>query len=281
MKIFINSYNRPEMISTPMLLDECGVDYKIVLHNKDEYDRYVLNPKIRKETLFVADQPVGMAGIRNWVLENLVKEGEWYVILDDNITEFQSVPEPEYSEIALDVKGRPEYYKKLFENKVDAKRMIEVFEDSIKTAEKTGAKLIGFGSNLNFFFRSKKYREVGYVIGKTQIIKKTHLRYDLNVSAMDDYLWTAQNLETFGKVLVNNYFVAVKKHYAQGGIGVYEDRLPAKLRETAYLMDRFPGLYRYKLKAGCHPKAEVQLRFTSLKQVEMWRAFMRSKRTIK
>lgn len=276
MKIFINSYNRPDVISTPMLLDESGTfDYKIILHNKEEYDRYVLNPKIRPETLLVANQPVGMAGIRNWILENLVKDGEWYMLLDDNFTEFQCVPGEAYQAFSIDTKKESEVAKKLFETKVSFRRVIQVAGDSIMMAEKTGAKLIGFGSNLNFFFRSKKFREVGYVIGKMQLIKKTALRYDLNVSAMDDYCWTAQNLEVFGKVLINNYCVGVKKHYAPGGIGVYEDRLAMKLKEVDYMMKRYPGLFRYKVKTGCHPKAEIQVRFTSLSQVQKWQAFMR------
>lgn len=277
MKIFINSHNRAEVISTHKLLDAVGAKYKIILHSQEQYDQYVLNPSVRPETLVVANFPVGMAGIRNWLLENLVDEGEWYMLLDDNITEFQCVPKPEYWEKEIDMEKDPKQARMLYETVVDFNRVLDVCKDCIEHAESKGAKLIGFGSNLNFFFRSKKFREVGYVIGKMQIIKKTKLRYDLNVQAMDDYCWTAQNLETFGKVLINNYCVGVKKHYAKGGIGTYEERLPTKLKEVAYLMQRFPGLFRYKVKTGCDPKAEIQVRFSNLTQVEKWRAFMRTR----
>lgn len=277
MKIFINSHNRSEVISTPMLLDDCAIPYTIILHNEEQKELYLKNPKIKPETLFVANQPVNMTGIRNWILENLVDTGEWYVILDDNITEFQCVSDEFYSKEDLPVKTETSKYKEVFENKVDAKRMVQVFQESIIEAEKIGANLIGFASTPNFFFRNKKYRQVGYVIGKTQIIKKTDLRYELQVSAMDDYLWTALNLERFGKVLINNYFVAIKKHYAKGGIGTYQERLPAKLKDCDYLMKRFNGLFRYKIKAGTDPKAELAIRFTSTEQVERWRAYMRTR----
>lgn len=279
MKIFVNSLNRPDTISVHRLLDESGLDYTLILHSEEQRERYLQNPTISPEKILVSNQPVGMALNRNWLLENLVEDGEWYLILDDNITEFQAVPQPEYELPELPVQAQPELYKKLYERPITARQFVEeVCEPSIVEAERIGAKLVGFGSTTNFFFRARKYRHVGYVIGKTQLIKKTSLRYDLSgVQAMDDYLWTAQNLETFGKVLINNYAVALKKHYAPGGIGTYEQRLPAKLRECAWLMERFPGLFRYKEKAGCDPKAEIQIRFSSPAQVEKWRAFMRTR----
>lgn len=280
MKIFINSYNRPEIISTHKLLDACGIDYRIVLHNHEQRELYLANPSISPEKILVSNMPVGMVGVRNWVLETQVKEGEWYLHLDDNITEFQCVPEPAYSTAGIDTKADPARFKALFETPVDAKRFLEVCEDSIKEAERRGAWLVGFASNLNFYFRSKKYRDVGYVIGKTQLIKKGDLTYDLNVYATDDYLWTAQNLLRYGRVLINNYAVAVKKHYAPGGIGVYDERMKWKVPEVAYLMKTFPELFRFKIKKGSHPKAEIQVRFTSLDQVEKWRAMMRVKKPV-
>lgn len=278
MKIFINSHNRAYTLTTPKLLDECGIDYTVILHNEGQRSEYEMGGRVDMSKVIVANQPVNMTGIRNWMLESdLIENGEWYVILDDNITEFQMVSPPHYYEEVLPVKKEPSKYKDIYENKVNAIAMLGVFEDSIREAEKRGAKLVGFASTPNFFFRDRKWREVGYVIGKTQLIKKTDLRYDLNTTSMDDYAWTALNLERFGKVLINNYFVALKKHYAKGGIGTYAERLPSKIKDCEYLMKRFEGLFRYKIKAGTDPRAELAIRFTSLEQVERWRAFMRGK----
>lgn len=267
MKIFINSHNRADVITTPALLDACDIPYQIVLHDNQQaflYAKY-------SDKLIVANQPFGLVNMRNWILENLVEDDEWYLILDDNITKFTAVPEPYYSYKDLPVKEQPAQFKDLFEREISALEFIDICEESIALAEKTGAKLIGFASNVNFFFRAKKWREVGYVIGKTQLIKKTDLRYDLNVVMTDDYLWTAQNLERFGKVLINNYCVALKKHYMKGGIGQYDARLKWKLPEVQYMMRRFPGLFRYKIKKGHDPKSEIVVAFTSLEQVKKWR----------
>lgn len=279
MKIFISTHNRANIITTPALLDAEGISYTLVFHNVEQLNAYNLAGRFKTPYISVANIPVGMTLMRNWILENLVKDGEWFIILDDNITEFQAVRGEWYKQPELPSRKDPLTMKKVMEEKVSAKYFLGVLEDCRWEAERRGIHLAGCASNLNFFFRSKKWREVGYVIGKTQVIQKTGLRYDLNINPMDDYLWTALNLETFGKVLINNYAVAVKKHYAKGGIGTYEERLPAKLKDCEYLMKRFPGLFRYKVKKGCHPKAELQIRFTSNKQVEKWRAFMRSRKT--
>lgn len=277
MKIFINSHNRAQTLTTPMIFDRYGIDYILLLHNEEQKKEYLKNTLVSPEKIVVANYPVGMTGIRNFLLETMVDDGEWYAIIDDNITSFLAVKDEFYNEKELDVKGNPDFYKNVYENEVTPLRMLEIFEESINEAEKRGAKLVGFASNTNFFFRGRKWRDVGYVIGKTQLIKKTDLRYDLNVDAMDDYLWTAQNIEKFGRVLINNYFVAIKKHYAKGGIGTYAERLPKKIKDSKYLVERFDGLFRYNNKKTAEEKAELAIRFTDLKQVERWRAYMRSK----
>ena len=41
-------------------------------------------------------------------------------------------------------------------------------------------------------------------------------------------------------------------------------------------MKKYPGLFRYKIKKGCHPKAELQVCFTNVNQVEEWRNKIRN-----
>jgi hypothetical protein len=280
MKIFINSYNRSDSISTHTLLDAQNIPYKIILHNEEQKALYLKNPTIKEENIIVSNLPFGMLGVRNFLLENLVEKGEWYMTLDDNIQYFEAVKEGFYKSENLPVKENPEKYKDIFENRVSVNRFMDIVDETITEAEKRKANLCGFASNVNFFFRNKKWREVGYVIGKTQLIKKTDLKYDLRngtTMSADDYLWTAQNLEKFGRVLINNYAVAIKKHYTKGGAGTYEKRLPQKLKDCDFLMKRFPGLFRYKIKKNHHPRSELAIRFTSQEQVEKWRFWMRNR----
>lgn len=270
MKIFINSYGRADLITTPALLDASGIPYTVVLHSLEEAENYNNAGLLGKANVVIANQSVGLVNMRNWILENLVDDDEWYLLLDDNIKKFTSVSDTFYHAEELPVK-KEKRFKEIFECETSATQFMTICEETIAKAEWTGAKLAGFASNVNFYFREKKWREVGYVIGKTQLIKKTDLRYDLNVKMTDDYLWTAQNLVRFGRVLINNYAVGIKKHYMVGGIGPYESRLKYKLPEVEYLMRRFPGLFRFKIKKNHNPKSEILLNFTSLEQVYEWR----------
>jgi hypothetical protein len=136
---------------------------------------------------------------------------------------------------------------------------------------------MGFGTTPNFFFRDKRYREVGYVISKAAVRKNVGTPFALDAQAMEDYAYTAETLLRYGKVLINNYIFPVAGHYEKGGIGTYAERLPKKIEASEILMKRYPMLFRHPKKKGTDPKGELAIRFTSLKQVEQWRAFMRAK----
>ena len=149
---------------------------------------------------------------------------------------------------------------------------MKVCKEMTDFADRYGIYYCGFAVVDNAYFRVKKYRYVGYVISKLALIKKTPLiDYDLKIQAMDDYGYTAENLKIFGRVLINNYIFPVANHYQIGGIGTYEERKPKKIADAKYLMNKYPGLFRYKKKVGCDPKAEIQVRFTNPKQVNLWR----------
>jgi len=154
----------------------------------------------------------------------------------------------------------------------------EKLKEDIEVSEKIGNRYIGYATNRNYYFREKKYREVGYVLSKAVVIRYSGLEYDPNLEAMEDFGFCAENLYRFGKVLINNYILPKAGHYEKGGIGTYEQRVPRKVIDCAYLMRKYPGLFRYKVKAGCHPKAELQIRFTSKKQVDKWRTNLKKER---
>ena len=148
---------------------------------------------------------------------------------------------------------------------------MEIVEETIKHAEKIGAKYCGFSVVDNYYFRAKKWREVGFVCSKVALIKKSGINYDQKLLAMDDYAFTAENLKKFGKVLINNFVFPHGIHYQKGGIGNYKEREVNKIADSKYLIKKYPGLFRYKTKVNRHPKAEIQMVFTNLIQVERWK----------
>jgi hypothetical protein len=66
----------------------------------------------------------------------------------------------------------------------------------------------------------------------------------------------------------------ISKHYQEGGIGTYDERVEKKIADAKYLMLKYPGLFRYKIKSGCHPKAEIQIRQNNTRQINEWRREM-------
>lgn len=271
MKIFIPSYNRADIISTPRLIN--GLDYTVLLHTEDQRAGYEA-AGIPPERIKITNAPVGMVSVRNYILENLVEDGEWFLMLDDNLTEIRGVQGELYDCEVLPVKEKPEY-KKFYDQRLDPDKFMLRCVEMINRAEALGAYYCGFASTPNFFFRPRKWVEVGYVIGQATLIKKTEMRFDTNVKSMDDFEFTAANLKRYGRVLINAWVCPIKKHYQKGGIGTYEARLPLKIADCEYLMKQYPNLFAYKVKAGCHPKAELALRPKNLNAIEKWRFYMR------
>ena len=271
MKIVIPTKGRALTIKSHLMLKKAGVPFKIIVHNQEEYDKYIQNPTIQKEDLVISGQPYCVSAQRQWILENLIDEGEWFLTLDDNVVGFTGVPEELSDRETLPVEEDKELSKEYYKD-LSVERFLKICDEMIKKSDQEQIYYCGFAVVDNFYFRGKKYRNVGYVISKVALIKKTKLiNYDQKVMATDDYAYTAENLKIFGKVLINNYVFPTAGHYEEGGIGNYEQRVNKKIVDCEYMMKKYPGLFRYKIKADCHPKAEVQINFTNLEQVEAWR----------
>ena len=273
MQVVIPSYNRAESIKTARYLEKSNIDYTVYVHNEHQRKSYKRAGKVNGKIVSM-DVPLGVTNAKNWLSENLFKENEWYVRLDDNISGFHRVRGGLYHSAKLNVDS-PEISQKDYNHPLNAKDLLKLIESDIKVCEKTGARLGGFATTSNYFFNSKKYRQVGYVVGKASFIKHSKLRIDSEMMAMDDYDFTASNLLTFGSVLINGFIKPIAGHYESGGIGSYEKRLPAKRLDCIRLMHNYPKLFRYKKKKNADPKAELQIVPTSVKALNAWRIGMK------
>ena len=296
MKIFIPSYNRGKAIITHRLFYDLDLfDYKIIVHDKAQEAMYKANNSIPPERIICSETPVGISPQRQWIKDNLAEDGEWYCMFDDNVKDFEVVCEAEYNEEDLSAKY-PEYFKKNNEEDLSAKypeyfkknnnefkknvyeqpalpgRIMKTFRDTIMKAEEIGAHYCGFATGRNYFFsRGRKWGFCGYVISKGCLIKKDDIKYDLNVKVMDDYAYTAENIAKYGCVVINRYAHALGGHYQEGGIGKYDDRLKYKIADCKYIMEKYPGLYRYNIKKTCHPEAELIMKFWNMKSAKAWK----------
>jgi len=269
--IYIPSYNRAKTIKTSLWLDQEKIPYKVLLHTEKCKKEYVSAGRVSENDIIVTNAKQGITNQRNFLMNNLAKKGEWFITLDDNISGFKRVVDEYYHNLKkLDVNS-PLITQKDFNKSVKPKELIQLILQDIKIAESIKVTYGGFATVDNYFFNAKKYSSVGYVISKAAYIKYTGHSYDKNIKAMDDFGYTADCLVRDGAVLINNWIKPINKHYEAGGIGTYETRLPSKIHDAAYLMRKYPNLFRYKVKKGCHPKAELQIRFNNPKQVIEWK----------
>lgn len=269
--IYVPSYNRAQTIKTTRWLDESGLTYKVLLHTDKCADAYLQAGIIRASDVIVTHAPRGITNQRNWMTRNLAKVNEWYISLDDNISHLKKVVDKYYGRKTLNVND-PNINQADFNDKLTARDWLGLLEKDILIADTIGSEYIGFATVDNYFFNSKKYKPVGYVISKAVAIKYAGLRYDDNLEAMEDFGYCAAQLVKNNCVLINSWIKPVAGHYEPGGIGTYEQRVPRKIVDCEYLMRKYPGLFRYKIKKDCHPRAELQIRFHSPDQIIKWKA---------
>tara|TARA_R110002153_G_C13321802_1_gene497167 strand:+ start:1462 stop:2301 length:840 start_codon:yes stop_codon:yes gene_type:complete len=268
--IYVPSYNRSATIKTTKWLDATNVPYKVLLHSTECAEAYLKEGIVKEKDIIVTNAPFGVTSQRNWIVDNLAVKGEWYISLDDNIRGMKRVVDQHYGKKKLDVQS-PDIKQADFNQSFTAEEYVKLVEQDISVAETIRAEYIGYATVDNYFFNSKKYKPVGYVISKACAVKYQGLKYDHNLEAMEDFGYCASQLVKNNCVLINSWIKPVAGHYEEGGIGTYENRVPRKIKDCVYLMDKYPDLFRYKEKKGCHPKAEIQLRFHSPKQVIQWK----------
>ena len=283
MKIFIPSYNRPLTATTPALLDDCGVDYILVLR-PSQVKLYRENPRFRNNPhchIAVTDGELGLAAARE-SCRSIVAPGEWCLQLDDNIRGFTAAERSFYTSTD-DVGCQPPRadYDQVLNVPVSFNQFYQhIVEDSIIVAEERGANIIAFSPHENPYFRRFKFRSVAYTQNKAVLLRNSGISWDQSNGhdAMEEYaLCAAQQLE-YGQVLVNYYGRPVARHYEPGGLGPYQARLPAKIAACEDLLHRFSGFFRRacaKRSQGIK-EGELMLRWRTLDQIEKWRRTMNS-----
>lgn len=279
MKVIIPSWARPTTIRTHKLLPE-GTDYKIVVHSKEVAKWYAQNPSIDPKRIVINGLPYGNALARNWILDNLVEEGEWFIMADDNIDGFWIVHESYYGNADIDTSTfNSAFWRALFDRDASWETFARRAEEDRAEAERRGARLVGYATNDNHYFRAKKYRDVGYVSTKICLIKKDHLRCDDRLMSKVDFEFTAAHLKEHGRVLINNFIFPRARHFEPGGIGTVKERTPSNVFGCNLLMEKYPGMFAYATKSGRQNRSEVKFTFTDVDQVDAWRKKFEPQRT--
>lgn len=211
---------------------------------------------------------------RQWVLDHYTTpKSPWVLFFEDNIVKVTSVKPSHYDLPEIKPTNKPLYH----EMEVGPRYVISKMLEDIRLAESIGAHFGGFACNDNHFFRSRKYRHIGYVWTKMAYMHRDGPPWPVELDEMDDYGYSAECLKWDGRVVINNYLYPWSKRYeGRGASRTLVDRLPDKRKAVELLHAKYPGLFRNRDdKKSCpHPGSEVTLRLHSEKQIDEWRQLM-------
>lgn len=278
MRVFIPTKGRAQVINSHLLFS--GMDVTIVVHNAAERADYLRNPTIRPEQVLVSETLMDRAGLtrqREWIMNTLVRPGEWFVFADDNIQRILAVPQPYYEKSLLNaLEYAPEARKRIFRQDAQPEHLRFAFEESIQAAQYIGAQMVGFAVTDHTLSRGRKYRTLGYVIGKMLLMQHNTIPFDHTIT-MEDFRNTAEHLLHNGSVLINNFVVPMAKHYQSGGMGTYGERIAYRQADVFHLLQLYPGLFRVKQREGFAPNTDLAMKITTPKGLQAWRKAMLSR----
>lgn len=242
MRTFVFAYNRFADMTTSLMLTEAGIDHTVLCHTEEQKQQFIEHGTAQEKDLLVTNNERGLAYQRNYALD-LVENGEWVVFLVDDfkeITEYSDYDKLKVAALPITMKNTS-YFAKKFNKQVGMKTLYKRITNNIKKAEEKGINLVGFASNGNPLFRRKHYQYWGLVDGRAWAIKKTKLKFDLNVQLIDDICWSVLNLKYFGAVLIDNWVRPECLRYTKdASFGSIEQRLFQKMIEADYLVTTYP-----------------------------------------
>ena len=266
MRIFIPSYNRAETITTTKIFTNHEV--QVVVHNEEQAKPYIENGI---EPL-ISNTPPGLVNQRQWVLEQ-AEEGEWVIMLDDNIRKFMCVKEEFYGQDLLS----PEEAKHAHQVVAEEDRVMSIFEEIIEKTDSLNLYLAGIRPFSSPFYGRKKWKVNGFCRGKCLIIKRDKNMNFGKMKCIEDMEFNCMNMLEKGGMMRMDYLYPDAPAYGgqKGGLGLLSDREEQLYKECKELMERYPELLRYKgWKKSTKMGTDVQFRLYKAEKINKWRQAM-------
>ena len=221
-KVFALYYDRFETATTSLALKNAQIEHTILLHyNKDKF-------KDLHGEVIETNNDKGIQHNLNSGLD-LIEEGEWAIFLSDDYKKSYKLNDDKSKFIKCDLKY---VYDKLIE--------------TLKIADKVGAKLIGLNCTGNAMFSKNKYGKFGLVDGRMFAIKKTGFKWRNDISCITDYYASLYHLNKYGGSLILNECYAEFERYGEDGIGTAQNRAEAKKKDIRILKNLYPNNIKIK-----------------------------------
>jgi len=259
MKTFTFFYDRYNTATTSIELEKNGIEHYVMIHSDEDYKKFIEGDTI-KGIPIVTNNPKGLAYQRNSALD-MVDDDEWCVFMCDDFSVIKAFNFDRFKidDNVITSNDSKEYNKYHYDDRPSMKELYELFPYLIKQAERLNIHLIAFAFNNNPRTLIRKYGFKGLCDGRFWLIKKSHLRFDLNTQLIDDVSWTVLNLKEFGNNLIVNWIDPEFQRYSKGGFGSIEQRIVQRKTEAKYLVDNFYPLIRYATKPGWPDKTHIKI----------------------
>jgi hypothetical protein len=241
MKAYIVTKGVIDRLHTHKLFKAAGIDYTWVTHARPNAKRI---EEIDDAPIILSHAP-DLVTQRNFLLDKIIPDGEWYIGADDNIQKLTMVHPSLYLFKSLDVGGPvPKGFtswREVYRAAFPIKSFGLVMEALRRSIEKNKTIYGGFASNENPMFRKNHYGYRRFVKSKLYVLRNTPGARFKGVCGHDSYL-SAYVVAHYGKVVVNTYIHPVANWYEAGGLGKLEERRAHLERSMANTMAEFPGL---------------------------------------
>lgn len=258
MKIFVFTYDRFSTITTSLYFE--GLAHSVLCHTDDQMARFAESGRIASSgTIIPTGNPRGLAYNRNYALDQM-EPGEWALFMVDDLIEMSALPYKYHEpELGITTKNQKEWRER-FKSPITASEFMTHCINTAAHCEEKGYALGGFSLTDNPLFRTKQYQYHSLADGRAWVVKKTHLRFDLNAQLIDDTCFTAMNLKAFGGVVVNNFVLPLCDRYTPGAFGTIEQRIEQKKAECKYLVETYPDFIAFAEKKGWPTGSHVKIR---------------------
>ena len=249
MKVFTFFYNRYDTASTSLALAQNSIDHTVLIHTTEDLQKFIKGQTIHGKPI-VTNNGKGLAYQRNSALE-MMDTGEWGVFMCDDFQKIKAYPKEfifsKTQSIDINQQNQNKYRLK---NQVTLKEMFNWFPKLIELAEQNNIHLIGFGLHDNPMNLRKKFTTRGLADGRFWLVRKAQYKFDVNAQLIDDVAWTAENLVRHKNVLILNWCVPYFERYTAGGFGSTTERKALRMKECAYLANKFDPLVKIAEKPG-------------------------------
>lgn len=250
-----------ERMHTSKWIRESGIRYTYVTHTRAMADRiHTVDPHGE----IVITNRKGLLSSRNYILEKLVRRGQWFIGLDDNVqylTQARDLP-------GIDTQTTPppapwRNWRDVYNTRLPIRDCAVAFERLAAACRGRATVYGALAAQPNPFWRKQKWSYTRYAKSKSFVmLNAPGLRWGGGDISHDCWM-TCYCKANFGGVVVDNWTYPWQVNNEPGGIGTHEQRKPQVDHDNQLIAKEWPGLCHYDpeqrntLRFDCHTLAAL------------------------